>query len=144
MTFFQIDILFDDSPDHGLVLTVLCHLLRVCKHIDTHRGGNSVCPDNDDDDDDDDENGDTDTDDHDHVKDYIGRAVIWANWATTVTARVLFHLECVMMMMMITSMIMIIMMIRMMMVQVMMMCLYEDEPMEITHVTDGQTDRGIV
>ena len=117
-------------------------------HIDTHRGGSSACPDNDDDDhgeaDDDYEYGDADSDDHDYLKDYIGRAVIWANWATTVTARVLFHLECVMMMMMITSMIMIIMMIRMMMVQVMMMCLYEDEPMEITHVTDGQTDRGIV
>ena len=107
---------------------MLCHLLPVYKHIDTHRGGNSACPDNgddNDDDDDDDENGDTDTDDHDHVKDYIGRAVIWANWATTVTARVLFHLECVMMMMMITSMIMIIMMIRMMMVQVMMDILEE-------------------
>ena len=36
-----------------------CHLLRVGKHIDTHRAGSSVCPDNDDDyDDDDDEDGD--------------------------------------------------------------------------------------
>ena len=30
-----------------------CHLLRVGKHIDTHRGGSSACPDNDDNDDED-------------------------------------------------------------------------------------------
>ena len=41
---------------------MLCHLLCVCKHSDTHRGGSSACPDNDNDDDGDDY-GEADDDD---------------------------------------------------------------------------------
>ena len=105
-----------------------CHLLRVGKHIDTHMGESSACPDNHNNDDeqmmmrmmrvvrparlvamimiilkitlkgqssaDDDHDDDDDRSNDDHVEDYIGRAILWTNRATTVTACVLFNLQC--------------------------------------------------
>ena len=66
-----------------ICILMSCHLLRVGKHIDTHRGGSSACPDNDDNDDEDEDgeannsdDTDIDDDDHGHFKDYIGIAVI--------------------------------------------------------------------
>ena len=34
-------------------------------------------------------------DDDDHFEDYIGRAILWTKWATTVATCVLFNLQCV-------------------------------------------------
>ena len=67
--------MIDDCPVHF----VHHHLLRVCKHIDTHRAGSSVCPDEDDDDDDneadetynDDDTDSDDSDDGDHFKEFL-------------------------------------------------------------------------